>query len=45
MDWLEDLMRKERKLRLKLAALRAGEADPAGRTPDERFERTVRPQI
>ncbi len=45
MDWLEDLMRKEIRLRRRLAALRAGEADPAGRAAAERFERTVRPQI
>jgi len=39
MDWLEDLMQKERTLRHKLTALR-----PEG-SGEERFEKTVRPAI
>jgi hypothetical protein len=45
MDWLEDLMQKEKKLRRRLAAMRAGEPGSAGQAPDERFEKTVRPAI
>ncbi len=44
MDWLEDLRRKEVRLRNRLAALRGGEADPPGPAA-ECFERTVRPAI
>jgi hypothetical protein len=39
MDWLKDLMQKERQLRRRLAALRAGESG------EERFEKTVRPAV
>jgi hypothetical protein len=45
MDWLEDLRCKEVRLRRRLAALRAGEADPPGPVAEECFERTVRPAI